>query len=134
MEKNIEIKYKPNIENLMKVSKYLLVNLPFVKYFPLAFIILILMTKLTTLVNTATIEEKYDLGDFFALFVIISLWIIIFFRKLSTMKKNILSNKKILNYKPLHSTQNPIFRKAKLLKLRIFGMKHIKLRKQKNGF
>ena len=93
MEKNIEIKYKPNIENLMKVSKYLLVNLPFVKYFPLAFIILILMTKLTTLVNTATIEEKYDLGDFFALFVIISLWIIIFFRKLSTMKKNILSNK-----------------------------------------
>ena len=44
MNKEIKIEYQPNIDNLMKVSKYLLLNIRFVKYFPIVFIVLFAST------------------------------------------------------------------------------------------
>ena len=50
MNKEIKIEYQPNIDNLMKVSKYLLLNIRFVKYFPIVFIVLF-CKYLTTFIN-----------------------------------------------------------------------------------
>ena len=56
MEKEIKIEYQPTIENLMKVSKYLLLNLPFVKYFAPAFTVLFLFSNiLNVILNNKTI-------------------------------------------------------------------------------
>jgi hypothetical protein len=96
MDKEITIEYKPNIEVLTKVSKYLLARLFMLKYLPifvLAFFALITLPYIN-IQNTDYQSEFFSLSNLMSAILIILFWVFIYFRTLNKMKKIILNNKR----------------------------------------
>jgi hypothetical protein len=95
MEKEITIEYTPNIEALMKVSKYLILRIRFVKFIPIVLLFLLYPTVLKAFgVGLGLKEENSLLSDLLPIIVVIGIWVGLYFNMLSTMKKNILNNKR----------------------------------------
>lgn len=135
MDKEIKIEYQPNIDNLMKVSKYLLLNIRFVKYFPIAFIVLFLISKLPLLINSNEIvEEKSYLNDLLTYCFIIILWVFIYFRTLSSMKKNILSNKKNNEFQIITLNEKSYLQEGETFKIENFWNETYQIKENKNWF
>jgi hypothetical protein len=107
MEKEIIIEYKPNIDTLVKVSKYLLLRIPYLKFIPIILLFVLLQNNLSQFLgsNNNINPTKWDFFDYLPIVIILFVWGFIYFRSISSMKKDILKNKKSLE------TQKIIFKK-----------------------
>ena len=125
MEKEIIIEYKPNIDTLVKVSKYLLIRLPFLKIVPFLIVIVLLQNNLGNFINNNNNNnnlnsKKWDFTDIIPFIVIISIWFFIYFRTMSTMKKNILKNKKNLETQQIIFKSNSFIQEGETFKIQNF--------------
>ena len=95
MDNEIQITYKPNIDTLMKVSRHLLMNLKFIKYGPLFFICLLLITYWS---SHAALKPgysiHYSIADYIQFLIFPIIVAIVYFTTLSSMKKSLLANKR----------------------------------------
>jgi hypothetical protein len=106
MEKEIIIEYKPNIDTLVKVSKYLLLRIPYLKFIPIILFFVLFQNNSSQFLGFNNITPtKWDFFDYLPIIIILFAWGFIYFRSISSMKKNILKNKKSLE------TQKIIFKK-----------------------
>ncbi|MBW4359764.1 YcxB family protein [Flavobacterium taihuense] len=122
MEKEITIKYKPNIDTLVKVSKYLLIRMPFLKIAPFLIVIFILQSNLGTFLesNNNTNLKNWNIIDIFPFVLIITIWAFVYFRTMSTMKKNILKNKKNLETQKISFKNNSFIQEGETFKIENF--------------
>jgi hypothetical protein len=131
MEKEIKIEYQPTIENLMKVSKYLLLDLPFVKYFASAFTVLFLFLNLSNLILNNKINIKDSMMQFGMIMII---WIIIYFSIISTIKKNILANKKNNEFQKITFNDKSYIQEGETFKIENFWNETFKIKETKSWF
>jgi len=95
MEKEIIIEYKPTLEILTKVSKHLLYSLSFIKYMPFFILGIIIFNRFPQIMGLETDNQNNGILEIVITLVILSIvWGFIYLKTLSTMKKNILSNKR----------------------------------------
>lgn len=96
MEKEITIEYTPNTETLTKVSKYLLLSLPFVKYIFVLFLF-ITFTNILTAVNVDFSDNnRWAASPFISILMFAAIWGFLYFISMRSVKKQILKNKKNL--------------------------------------
>lgn len=134
MDRVIEIKYQPNIDQLTKVSKYLLLNSTIVKYLPLAFIFLFLFTKAPMLFGSIS-EDKTDyLNDLLTFCLVIPVWLFVYFRTLSIMKKNILSNKRNFELQTITFTTKSFIQQGETFKIENFWDETYQIKETKDWF
>jgi len=95
MEKEIIIEYKPNVDTLVKVSKYLLFRMGFVKWIMFIFFFVIIQNAILSTTQSET-NLEWNFLDFIPFGIVIIVWLAIYFLTISSIKKNILKNKKNL--------------------------------------
>lgn len=131
MEKEIKIEYQPDIENLMKVSKYLLLNLPFVKYFAPAFTVLFLFSNILN----AILNDKTNLKDSLMQFgMIILIWLVIYFSIISIIRKNILANKKNSEFQKITFDDKSYIQEGETFKIVNFWNETFQIKETKEWF
>ncbi|MEO8240118.1 MAG: YcxB family protein [Flavobacterium sp.] len=119
MEKEIVIEYKPNIDTLVKVSKYLLFRLPFIKFIPIIIIFVLVQNYFSSFSKSEKIKS-FDIIDLLPFAIIIITWAYVYFRTLSTMKKNILKNKKNLEIQKLTFKKDSFIQEGESFKIESF--------------
>jgi hypothetical protein len=143
MRKEITIEYTPNVETLMKVSKYLLLQLRFVKFLPLFFLIFLIPFIVRILGLSASIpalspffidEEVNDISDILTVLIVLGIWIFIYFKTLSTMKKNILNNKRNLETQKITFNEVSYLQEAFSFKIENFWNETLKIVETKEWF
>ncbi|MFC4817774.1 YcxB family protein [Flavobacterium sp. GCM10023249] len=90
MDKEIVIKYRVNAENLLKVSKYILLNSKLAKYIIFGLPLLILLN----IFSNSTIENKSDYTNYISLILVILFWGFLYYRTIKETKKKILENQR----------------------------------------
>ena len=131
MSKEIKIEYQPNINNLIKVSKYILMNLPFVKYFAPIFIVLFLFSNILNAVNEDQSMFKNGILQFG---IIIIIYTFIYFRIISSVKKNILSNKKNNEFQAITFSENSYLQEGETFKIENFWSEIYQIKETKSWF
>ena len=136
MEKEIIINYTPTIDTLTKVSKYILLNLPIVKFIPMIIVFLILSTKMTEMLGVENInkEPESPYQDYLTFLIIIIGWIIIYFRIMATMKKNLLTNKKNFETQKITLTRNSYIQQGETFRVENFWNEIYKIKETKEWF
>ena len=79
-------------------------------------------------------EEKSYLNDIITYSIIIILWIFIYFRTLSSMKKNILSNKKNYEFQIITLNEKSYLQEGKTFKIENFWNETYQIKENKNWF
>jgi len=133
MEKEIKINYQPNIDNLMKVSKYLLLRLPFVKFILFGIIVLFITNNLPGLYNSKT-EEKNFFKDIFPYIIIASVWVFIIFRSISLSKENLYKNKRNFEYQKITFNKNSYIQEGETFKIENFWSETYQIKETKSWF
>ncbi|KUJ62135.1 hypothetical protein AR687_08915 [Flavobacteriaceae bacterium CRH] len=116
MEKEIIIEYKPNIDTLVKVSKYLLLRMRFVKVIIFVFFFILLQNIISATTESQT-NLKWDFFDLIPFGMVILIWIGIYFLTLSNIKKNILKNKKNLEFQKITFTKDFFIQEGESFKI-----------------
>jgi len=97
MNNPIRINHKPDIDTLVKVSKFLFWRMPFVKLLPVFLIVFISLREFPKLLDQNSNIQDPEWSDVAIQFIcIIFVWILIYFFIISGLKKNILNNKRNL--------------------------------------
>lgn len=131
MEKEIKIGYQPNINNLMKVSKYILFNSPLIKYIVPSFTLFYIFSNIT---NNKLNNQLSNNDTILQLGIIIIIWIFIYFRTISSMKKNILANKKNEEFQTITFTEKSYLQEGKTFKIENFWNEVFKIKETKSWF
>lgn len=137
MEKEITIQYKPTLESLTKVSKYLLYSLPFIKYMPFFIIVVIIFNRfpqIMGLMNNLENQNNEILEITLALVIVSIVWTFIYFKMLSTMKKNILSNKRNLETQNIIFSTNSYIQEGETFKVENFWSETYQIKETKLWF
>ena len=143
MENEIVIEHKSDINQLMKVSKYLLLNLRFVKFIPIFILALILIKYLPDLseINQEILEKNYNtenqnyiLSEIVPFLLISIIWIFIGYRTLNSMKKNILSNKKNFEKQKITFTKKSYLQEGETFKIENFWNEMYQIKETKSWF
>lgn len=131
MNKEIKIGYQPNIDNLMKVSKYILLNLPFIKYIVPSFIFIFLFSSISSSVLN---DQSGSKDSLLQLGMIMVIWVFIYFRIISSMKKNILANKKNEEFQTITFTEKSYLQEGETFKIENFWNEIFKIKETKSWF
>ena len=136
MEKEIIINYTPTIDTLTKVSKHVLLNLPIVKFIPLMLIFLILLTKMGEILGIENInkEPESPYKDYLTFLIVILVWIIVYFRIIAKMKKNLLSNKRNFETQKITFTRNSYIQQGETFRVENFWNEIYKIKETKEWF
>jgi hypothetical protein len=89
MEKEVVIEYKPNIDTLVKVSKYLLFTASHLKWIILLLPLILLQNTIIPFFTESSKSVKWDIFDAFPLVIIVAIWFFVYFRLTSNIKKNL---------------------------------------------
>lgn len=103
MEKEITIIYKPNLNTLEEVTKYLILRLPSIKMIVFILLIILFNFYVTHWSSNRIIKEKLQFTDAFPFIIALAISVFIYFRMLNELKRNLLRNKRNLE------TQNITF-------------------------
>jgi len=137
MEKEIIIQYKPTLDSLTKVSKHLLYSLPFIKYMPLIVLIVLLFNRLPQIMGLENNPEDQNKGilDIALTLIIVSIvWVFIYFKALSTMKKNILSNKRNFEIQKITFSNNLYIQEGETFRIENFWNETYQIKETKLWF
>jgi hypothetical protein len=135
MDKEIAIEYTPNIETLMKVSKYLLFHLRFVKLMPLGFLVLLFPTIIKAFgVDSGMKEENSIISDLLPIIMVIGIWIFLYFTSIWTMKKNILNNKRNFETQKIVFDTTSYIQEADTFKVENFWSETYQIKETKEWF
>jgi len=93
MDKKIIIEYKPNLDTLVKVSKYLLFRMGFVKWIMFVFFFVVIQNAILSTTQSET-NLEWNFLDLIPFGIVIIVWLAVYFLTISSIKKNILKNKK----------------------------------------
>ena len=88
MSKEIVIEYNPEINNLVKVSKYLLFNLPLIKYFFLGIGAFTIFPVLLSL-NANIEQQKRVFKHLTPMIILVIVWILIILKATTSIKKTL---------------------------------------------
>jgi YcxB-like protein len=136
MDKEIVINYKLDIDVLMKISKYVVMKMRFVKYLPLYFIVIILFNYLPNLLNVKpTINKEVELNDYlyFAPFIAL-IWFFIYYKTVSTMKKSIQNNRRNFENQKMILNQNSYIQEGETFKVESFWNEIFQIKETKSWF
>ncbi|MFC6096944.1 hypothetical protein ACFPVY_09840 [Flavobacterium qiangtangense] len=137
MEKEIIIVYKPTLESLTRVSKHLLYSLPFIKFMPFFVLIVILFNRFPQIMgleNNLENQNNEILEITLALLILSIVWGFIYFKTLSTMKKNILSNKRNLETQNIILSNKSYIQEGETFKVENFWSETYQIRETKLWF
>lgn len=136
MDKEITIKYKPNIETLMKVSKHLLFSLPLVKFLPLGilFILLQMFPQFVGINPNNIRDEKFTFLNLLPIIMVIGIWTFIYLKTLSTMKKNILDNKRNFETQKIIFNLTSYIQEGETFKIESFWNETFQIKETKDWF
>ncbi|WP_337968689.1 YcxB family protein [uncultured Flavobacterium sp.] len=133
MEKEIIIEYKPNADTLVKVSKYLLFRMRFVKF--IIFIFFFVLFQNIALSATQSVTNiKWDFLDLLPFAMVILVWITIYFLTIYSIKKNILKNKKNLESQKITITKDSFTQEAESFKIENFWKESFQIKETKDWF
>ncbi|WP_298116076.1 hypothetical protein [Flavobacterium sp.] len=133
MEKEIVISYKSNIDNLMKVTKYLLLRLPLFKFILLAIILLLVTNNLPGLYK----ESAQDKNFFIAMLpysIVALVWVFIIYRLLSSSKENLLKNKKNFELQKITFKKDSYIQEGETFKIENFWNETYQIKETKSWF
>lgn len=116
MEKEIVIEYKPNVDVLVKVSKYLLSRMGFVKFIIFIFFFVLLQNIILSTTQSET-NIKWDIFDLLPFGMVILIWFGIYFLTINNIKKNILKNKKNLEFQKITFTKDSFTQEAESFRI-----------------
>lgn len=119
MEKEIIIEYKPNIDTLVKVSKYLLLRMRFVKVIIFVFFFMVLQNIFLSATQSVT-NIKWDFFELIPFIIVIIVWLFVYFLVISNIKKNILKSKKNLETQKITFTENSFTQEGESFKVENF--------------
>lgn len=122
MGKQIEITYKPTIETLMKVSRYLLLEIKAFRYGPIFLVVMIFINYYSNHLNAKSGIENPDpiwiqLLPFIILPIVL---IVIYFGSLSTMKKTMLNNRRNFETQKISFDENTYTQQGETFKVESF--------------
>ena len=135
MDKEIQIVYKPNIETLTKASRYLLNNSR-LKFIPIYFIVIASVTYWSGHVGLKPEyrDEEFKIADLFPFIIFPAVFIFIYFRTLSVMKKTILSNKRNFELQKITFTDNSYVQEGETFKVESFWNETFQIKETKDWF
>ena len=117
MDKEIKIGYQPSTDNLIKVSKYILRNTSFVKYFlPLIILLLLVSNLLNAMLN----DYSFIRDGLIQFGLIILIYGFLYFGIMLSVKKNIVSNKKNTEFQTITFTQKSYLQEGKTYRVENF--------------
>ena len=135
MKKEVIIEYKVEINELLKVSKYLLLNSRVI-IIPVFVIIFFILTQSIEFIdnNKISSEATSSISDysFFMFFIII--WTSIYFRLVHTMKQNIVKNKKNLEKQTITFNAESYIQQGKTFKIESFWNETYQIKETKSWF
>ncbi|MGC4040362.1 MAG: YcxB family protein [Flavobacterium sp.] len=135
MENPLKIIYKPNIETLMKVSRYLLLNIKFIKYGPVFFIALLLITYWSRHMGMQSgYEPKQSIADYIQLLIFPGVLALVYFGTLSSMKKNILNNKRNFETQSITFDKESYTQQAETFKIESFWSETYQIKETSDWF
>ncbi|PIF33049.1 YcxB-like protein [Flavobacterium sp. 9] len=133
MEKEIIIEYKPNTDTLVKVSKYLLLRMRFVKFIIFIFFFVLLQNIALSATQSVT-NIKWDFFDLLPFGMVILVWITVYFLTMYSIKKNILKNKKNLESQKITITKDSFTQEAESFKIENFWKESFQIKETKDWF
>ena len=135
MKKEVTIEYKPEINELMKVSKHLLLNSKII-VIPIFILIFFILTQSIEFVYNNKISSKVTLSisDYSSFIIIIIVWTFIYFRLISTMKQNILKNKRNLEKQTIVFNLKSYIQEGETFKVESFWNETYQIKETKNWF
>lgn len=133
MEKEIIIEYKPNSDTLVKVSKYLLLRMRFVKFIIFIFFFVLLQNIALSATQSVT-NIKWDFFDLLPFGMVILVWITVYFLTMYSIKKNILKNKKNLESQKITITKDSFTQEAESFKIENFWKESFQIKETKDWF
>lgn len=139
MENEIVIKYTPDIENLTKVSKYLLNRAFKIKYFFLLFLFMSFSIFSPYLWDTGTIEHQeqkniFDFSELTPLILVLVIWTVIYYRTLAQMKKTILNNKRNFETQKITFTKDSYTQEGETFKVTSYWNETYLIKETKDWF
>lgn len=131
MEKEIVIKYQPNIDVLVKVSKYLLLRMRFVKFIVFIFFFVLLQNIALSATQSVT-NIQWNFLDLLPFGIVILVWIIVYFLTISNLKKNIIKNKKNLESQKITFTKDSFTQEGESFKIENFWKESFQIKETKD--
>lgn len=131
MNKEFKIGYQPNIDNITNVSKYVVLNMSFVKYYAPAFFIILLFFNLSNVLFT---EQSINKESMIKLGLILIIWIFIYFRIINSMKKNFVANNKNNEFQTITFTKKSYIPEGQTFKVENFWDETFKIKETKCWF
>lgn len=135
MEKEIIIEYKPNIDTLIKVSKYLLFNISYLKWIVILLPLILLQDIIVPLfVESSSKSKEWTLFDALPLVIIVAIWLFVYIRLTSSIKKNLLKNKKNLETQKIIFSKNSYIQEGETFKVENFWNELYQIKETKLWF
>ena len=131
MDKEIKIGYQPNTDELIKVSKYILFNLSFIKYFIPLIVIIILLNNILS----AMIDDFRNTQDGIIQFGLVTIiLLVLYFSTISSIKKNILANKKNTEFQTITFSQKSYLQEGETFRVENFWNEMYQIKETKSWF
>ncbi|KLT68674.1 MULTISPECIES: YcxB family protein [unclassified Flavobacterium] len=132
MEKEITIKYKPNLDKLVKVSKYLLFNIPYLKWIILFIPVILLKHKIISLFTGSYKAIEWDIFDALPLVLIIFIWFFAYIRLSSNIKKKLVKDKRNLETQKITFNRNSYIQEGETFKIENFWNEMYQIKETKS--
>lgn len=120
MEKEVTIEYKPNIDVLVKVSKYLILTIPYLKWIILLVPLFLLQDVIVPLFTEPSEPIKWDIFSVLPFILVVCIWFFIYIRLTSNIKKNLLKNKRNLETQKITFNKNSYIQEGETFKVENF--------------
>jgi hypothetical protein len=136
MESQIKIVYTPNIESLMKVSKYLLRNLKVIKYGPIYVVCLLLLLYVSSHagLNPGYNAPNQQVSDYIGFIIFPIVIVFVYFGSLATMKKTILNNKRNFETQNITFNNTSYTQEGETFKIENFWNETFQIKETKDWF
>ncbi|MTH16338.1 YcxB family protein [Flavobacterium sp. LC2016-01] len=133
MEKEIIIEYKPKTDILVKVSKYLLSRMPFVKVLIFVFFFVVFQNAVLSATQAET-HLQWSFIDLIPFGMVLLVWAGVYFLTMFNIKKNIQKNKKNLESQKITFTKNSFTQEGESFKVENFWQDIFQIKETNNWF
>lgn len=133
MEKEIIVQYKPDTETLVKVSKYLLLRMPFVKVIVFVFFFVLLQNVVLAATQSET-NLQWSFLDLIPFAIVILVWAVVYSLMVFSIKNNIKKNKKNQESQKITFTKDSFTQEAESFKVQNFWNEIFKIKETDKWF
>jgi len=132
MEKEIVIEYKPNVDVLVKVSKYLLFTISYLKWIILFIPLILLKDLIVPLFTESSKPIKWDIFYILPFVLVGFIWFYVYIRLTSNIKKNLLKNKRNLETQKITFNKSSYIQEGETFKIENFWNEMFQIKETKS--